>query len=109
MDVSPFPCSIYDRNHNQRRFVMAVSIHRKIIIEIDNKWHDGTPFAIWEVRNNVGVSTSSVTRTLKKLVDLRLLFYSSKGYVGRHYRVAARWINVDEVIENYEFAKILHI
>lgn len=85
------------------------STHKKIIRAITTKWGSGEPFAIWEVRDASGCSTSSVTRVVKKLVQLDILRHTVHGFMGRHYRVTYKWTSVDDVIESYEYAKVLKL
>ncbi len=89
-----------------------MSTHRKVIAYI-HLGYQRKPFAIWELREGTLVSTSSVTRTLAKLVDLRLVRHLSKpGFKDRNYEVTKLWHDtgdVMKVIEIYELAKILNI
>ena len=86
---------------------VTVSTHRKVIETIDRHWRTGAPFAIWEVRDASGVSTSSIVRCLRRLQDLRLVIHKDRVYADRHYRVAPRWTNAKDVLENYQYAKML--
>ncbi len=85
------------------------SSHRNIINVIDSKWRDGAPFAIWEVVTASSMSTSSVTRTLLRLMELKLVSRRKKGYQRRHYRVTSQWITKDEVIQAFHWAAVLDI
>ena len=86
-----------------------VSTHRKVIAYIHLGFRE-RPFAIHEVRSGSGVSNSSVTRTMQKLVDLKLLKHSENKHQGRNYEVTRLWDNdVMKVIEVYEYAKVLGI
>jgi len=86
------------------------SVYRKVINAIHENWRGGAPFAIWEVRDHAKVSTSSARRIVTDLVDLRLLNYKRPAYASKHYRVVERWpVNVKDVIQNFELAKVLGI
>lgn len=90
--------------------MMDRSSHRNIITYIHNKWHDGAPFAIWEVRDGSGFSTTSVVRTLRQLVKLRMVQRSNKGFMGKHYRITVRWpVSAKDAIENFELSKAIGI
>lgn len=87
-----------------------VSTYKKVIeaIHKNKEWSAGQPFAIWEVRDASGASTSSVIRTIKHLINIRLVMKAKKGYVGRLYRVGPRWPNtVKQAIDDFEFGKVL--
>lgn len=91
-----------------------VSVHRKVIayIHLAFRHTPGQRFAIHQVRKGANVSESGATRTMRKLVDLKLLVHHDKNYVGQFkYSVnQSRWShNVMEVIENFELAKALDI
>jgi len=89
---------------------MNDSTHRKVIEAIHSKWLDGKPFAVHEVRDASGVSTSSVRRTLDFLVEIRLVRHSTKASLRRNYRVMASWNdNITENIEAFELAKIMEM
>lgn len=86
------------------------STHRRIIDAIHSYWFSGEPFGIWQVRDTSGVSTSSVIRTVKMLVRLRMLSHSKRAYAGKHYRVTGQWpAKVTDAIDAFEYAKILKI
>lgn len=89
-----------------------MSTHRKVIAYIHIA-HQNKPFAIWEIRLGTAVSTSSVTRTLAKLVDLRLVRHLNKpGFKDRNYETTKLWHDtgdVMKVIEVYELAKVLNL
>lgn len=86
------------------------SAHRNIIKHIHDNWHDGSPFAIWELRKASGFSNSSVIRVLRQLVKLRMVIHTSKGFQGRHYRLSVKWpASANDAIENFELSKILKI
>jgi DNA-binding transcriptional regulator GbsR (MarR family) len=88
---------------------LLVQAHRKVITYI----HLGLlkrRFAIWEIVDGCAVSTSSVTRTLRKLEDLKLVRHAKRGYKGRNYEVSSIWNkDVMKVIEAYEVAKTLDL
>ena len=89
---------------------MPDSTHKLIIetIHKNKEWFAGQPFAIWEVRDASHTSTSSVIRTFKQLIAIKMLLKSKKGYAGRLYRVGPRWPNTaKQAIEDFEFAKVL--
>ena len=90
---------------------MPESTYRKVIATISEKWSDGTPFAIWEVRDASGVSTSSVVRTLKRLRYLQLLYYneSRRSYAKRNFRVTARWLSNKTVVDQFELARVVGV
>lgn len=88
------------------------STHRKIIktIHANPNWLRGNPFAIWEVRDASGVSTSSIRRALISLVAYNFVIHLKKGFMGRKYRVNFRWpADVNQAIRDYEYGKILEI
>jgi hypothetical protein len=86
------------------------SAHRKIIRAIHENCIKGDPFAIWEIRDLSGVSTSSVRRTMESLVNYNFIIHLKKGFRGRKYRVNFRWPkDVATAIKDYEFGKILEI
>lgn len=84
-----------------------LSTHRKVIAYIHIGFQNAS-FAIWEIREGSGVSNSSVTRVIKKLVDLKLVRHREHGYRGRNYEVTKAWsTDVMTVINTYEYAKAL--
>lgn len=84
--------------------------HRKVIEAIHNNYLNGAPFAIHELRELAGVSTSSVVRVLRKLVEFKLLDHSERAYAGRHYRVTMHWNrDVNELVENYEIGRMIEL
>ena len=83
--------------------------HKTIILAIHENWFDGRPFSIVELQSKTGLSTSTVTRYLRKLVELHYILHSYKGFAGRHYRVSNRWEDSRQVIDGFEYAKILNI
>ena len=86
-----------------------VAAHRKVIAYIHLGFRD-KPFAIAEITKGCGASESSVTRTLRKLVDLRLVRHTPNRFAGRNYEISRVWDkDVMKVIENYELAKIIGI
>jgi len=87
---------------------MNDSNHRIVIRMIDEKFPDGS-FAIHEVRDATGVSSSTVTRVLRALVKLRLVRHSPHAFAGKHYRATVRWTHAASVIDTYEYAKALKI
>ena len=85
-----------------------MSNHRKIISWIHIM--RTKRFAIHEVRDAVGVSASTATRVLRKLIDLKLVTHHAHSAAKRNYSVSSRWPNdVKDAWENYELAKVLHI
>lgn len=82
--------------------------HRLVIRDIDKR-DRSWPFAIWEVVKSSGCSTSSVTRTLRDLEELKLISRSKRGYGSRHYRITLAWGGADRVIDDFETAKVLRI
>lgn len=86
-----------------------VSTHRKVIAYIHLGFRDKR-FAIWEIRDGSAVSGSSVTRTIAKLVDLKLVRHHQSGFKGRNYEVTKAWdADVMKVIEVFELAKVLNL
>lgn len=87
-----------------------VSTHVVIInaVQDNERWQAGEPFALWQLRDLTHLSTSSVVRTISKLVSLKLVKHSKKPvFEHRNYRITAQWRSASEVIEAYEFAKII--
>lgn len=89
--------------------IEARSTHRKVMHCIHDNWRDGSPFAIHEIMKISGVSKSSTTRTLNFLRKINYLDHSTKAWRGRHYRVSLRWISVDDVIRDFEYAKAMRV
>lgn len=86
------------------------STHRLVIEAIHKNWHDGRPFAIWELRNASHCSTSSVSRVIKHLVKIKMVLHTNKGFNGRHYRVDVRWPGTaKQAIANYVWARMVKI
>lgn len=87
------------------------SIHNLVIEAIDKKWPKAEPFAIWELRDALRgqASVTSITRILNKLIDIKLIVHSNRGFEGRHYRVSVQWTTAAEVVQKYEYAKVLKI
>jgi len=86
-----------------------VSTHRKVIAYIHLGYRDKR-FAIWELRAGSGASNSSVTRTLVRLVELKLVKHYATGFKGKNYEVTKSWHpDVMKVIEVFELAKALNI
>lgn len=85
------------------------SIHN-LVIEVISQT-ENQPFAIWEIRDKLRgkASVTSITRILNKLVDIKLVTHSNRGFMGRHYRISFQWTTVDEVVQKYEYAKVLKI
>ena len=84
------------------------AMHRIVIRDIDKR-DRAWPFAIWEVAKTTGCSTSSVTRTLRELETIKLISRSNRGYGSRHYRVTLAWNNVEQVIDDFETARVLRV
>ena len=101
--------SAKDETMSQTASVTAPSesSHRRIINEITARWPNGEPFAIWELRDACDISTSTVIRVMRTLVELRLVLHAKRGFQGRRYRIAPRWLNAKAVIENFEIAKAM--
>ena len=96
--------------NEEQKEMTSESTHRKVIEFIGKNFQPSNlPFAIWEIRKGTGVSTSSVVRTLGKLVDFSFVIHSDRGYGSRHYRCALRWQTTRQVIEDFELGKILKI
>src|SRR5262245_7446484 len=86
-----------------------VSKHRQVIAFIHLGLR-GRPFSIVDIRDGANVSTSSVTRTLKQLVNLRMLRHYCNRYAGRNYECSSQWSDdVMKNIEAFELAKILNL
>ena len=87
---------------------ISESTHITIITFIDSQWRDGRPFAIHEIVKGTSVSTSSVIRSLKFLIAIRLIKKQSKGFQGRHYQVNHTWVGTTrQLIDAFEFAKVM--
>lgn len=82
--------------------------HRIVIRDIDARSR-ALPFAIWEVVKSTGISSSSVTRTLRELEEIGLILRSNRGYRNRYYRKALAWSSADIVIDDFETARVLRI
>lgn len=93
------------------RFLMQS--HRKVIAYIHLvafRVEKPTRFSVKIIEEGSGVSNSSVTRTLRKLVDLKLLRHYDSGFAQRHYQTTNAWPkDVMKVIETYELAKVLKL
>lgn len=87
------------------------SSYRRIIAVIHQNYHGGSqPFAVWELRDKTGLSTSTVRRTVEQLVFLKFVDYIKRAYAGRHYKVGEKWpFDLKDVIENYELAYTLGV
>src|SRR5262245_1148198 len=51
------------------------SAHHKILRALHEKHRTNRPFAIWEIRDQAAVSSSSVIRTLRELIQLKVVFH----------------------------------
>ncbi len=87
------------------------STHRKVIAYLHILYkQSGKRFAIWEVRHGADVSSSSVTRILKELVELKLVRHYEKGFMGRNYEVTQAWdTDIMKVIEVFELRRVLNL
>jgi len=90
--------------------VTWLSTHRKVISYIHLAYRDSMePFSIHDLAGASKVSVSSVTRTLRVLVELKLVAHRA-AYAGRNYRVSYKWSrDVKDVIEMFELYKIISI
>ena len=84
-----------------------IIVYRAIIKAIDDC--KATPFSLQDIVDVSDVSKSSVLRLLKSLVEMRLVTHGLKGYKGKRYKVTTRWIGVAEVIEAYQYAKVIKL
>lgn len=85
-----------------------ISVTRKIV-EAINAHDRNIPFAVWEIRNASGCSTSSTRRVIDALVAISLIYYRPGGYGSRNYRVGVRWLNAEDVMEIFQLSKALDI
>lgn len=86
-----------------------LTTHRKVISCIHIMFRQQR-FAIHELHKQTNVSVSSITRTLRKLVELKLVRHHPNSGLDRNYEVSYLWNqDVMKVIEVFEMAKILNL
>ena len=86
-----------------------LTTHRKIISCIHIVYRNHR-FALWEIRIATGVSPSSIARTMKQLVRLRLVRHFPNSGQDRNYLTTSLWSqDVMKNIEVFETAKVLNI
>ena len=67
------------------------------------------PFAIWELRELTKHSQSQISKILKNLIYLDLIFKLHTGYNNRIYKPTKRWNNLTltKIIESYELHRMI--
>lgn len=79
------------------------------IIEAIDSIDRSRQFAIWEIRDKSGCSTSSVTRAFRVLVHLGFIKHMGHGYLNRHYKTTPRWDSAEDVNKMFELAKLVNL
>lgn len=85
-------------------------IYKDLILFIDTvRDSDGTvkPFAMWEVRQALGVSSSSITRVIRRLIHMGYVFKMKTGFANRYYKMTKKWTSANAVIEDYEMHRMV--
>lgn len=92
--------------------IVTDGTHRNVINAIHTNWYvNGEAFALRDVASAApDVSMSSIVRALAILKRIKLVSYSKRAYLGRHYRVAKAWpLTAPQAIQAFEYAKILRM
>ena len=73
-----------------------------------DRWTTPRPrFAIWEISLQTNIGRNHIRRVLTRLEELRYVYHYPKGFAHRQWKMTHKWIDVNEVIDDYETYKLV--